>query len=70
MAFQRTNNVPAAAQQARSLRPEGAPDNEDAYGVDEEAPEPAEPVSDEDDMATDRLVRATKPKGKAKSKGK
>lgn len=77
VAFQRTANVPAAAQKTKALRAEGVPDNEEAYGVrvlltqvDEEVAEPADVVSDEEDTK-DPLVRATasKPKGKRKAKG-
>ena len=38
--------------------------------VDDEAPEPVEASVEDEDPTKDRLVRAAKPKGKAKAKAK
>ncbi|PKI84275.1 hypothetical protein MVES_001525 [Malassezia vespertilionis] len=73
--FQRaTGGLPAAQKtKVKQLHADGVPDNEDAYGVEEETAETAEWASDEDsdaDLSKDRMVKQAKPKGKAKAKPK
>ncbi|WFD41436.1 DNA replication factor C complex subunit Rfc1 [Malassezia psittaci] len=71
IAFQRATNLPLSAQKTKAISTDAQPDNEDAYGVDEEVIPANEPMSEDEDTK-DPLIKVSesKPKGKRKSKAK